>query len=100
MHDQFSSAFFRTNFQTLPIVSSSIERFRGQLTKLENLVDNVLPGDASAWRTNWPFIKIRLQDLRSAANEVARFADEAQAELIRELREASHVTASASHPKA
>jgi hypothetical protein len=94
VHDHFSSAFFRTNFKSLPPVSVAIDKFREKLKTLETQIDFVPPGDAAAWRHSWPVIKVRMSDLRRAAVEVENLAEQAQADVVRELREAGEVTTS------
>ena len=89
IHDHFSGTFFRTSFVCLPGVESGIETFRERLLALEQQINGIVPGDATAWRRTWPILKLRMHDLRVEAVKINNLADKVHNELVQELRAAA-----------
>jgi hypothetical protein len=89
IHDHFSATFFQTSFAALPGAEAAIEEFRDRLSALENQLNGIPPGDATAWRRTWPILKVRMHDLRVEAVKLNNLADTIHSELIVELREAA-----------
>ncbi|KVD70357.1 hypothetical protein [Burkholderia ubonensis] len=87
IHDHFSGTLFRTDFNCLPGVEIMIKGFRDRLLVLEQTLNGIVPGDAEAWRRTWPFLKLRMHDLRVEAVKVNNLADEIHSDLVQELRQ-------------
>jgi hypothetical protein len=92
IHDHFSGTFFHTSFAALPGVEALINEFRNRLTALENQLNGIPPGDATAWRRTWPVLKVRMHDLRIEALKLNNLADTLHSKLIVELREAAQAS--------
>jgi hypothetical protein len=88
IHDHFSGTFFQTSFACLPGVEAGIQSFRDRLLALEQQINGIVPGDATAWRRTWPFLKLRMHDLRIEAVKLDNLADEVHSNLVLELRQA------------
>ena len=89
IRDQFSGTFFRTEFDGLPDIKRLIDIFRANVTNIDRTCSGIPAGNLAAFRALWPSISTEFNNLKNAAYDVRRKAEDVQAELIEELLRAS-----------
>ena len=89
IRDQFSGTFFRTDFDDLPDMRRLIDIFRGHVTNIDRTVSGIPAGNLQAFRALWGSISTEFNNLKNAAYEVRRNAEDLQGRLIGELMKSS-----------
>lgn len=86
IRDQFSGTFFRTQFDELPDMKRLIDIFRAHVTNIDRTCSGI---PATAFRALWGSINTEFNNLKNAAYEIRRSAEDLQAKLIGELLKSS-----------
>jgi hypothetical protein len=89
IRDQFSGTFFRTEFDNLPDMRRRIDIFRAHITNLDRTCSGIPAGNLLAFRSLWSSISTEFNNLKNAAYDVRRNAEDVQAQLIDELLSSS-----------
>jgi DNA repair exonuclease SbcCD ATPase subunit len=89
IRDQFSGTFFRTDFDHLPDMRRRIDIFRAHVMNLDRTCSGIPAGNLQAFRSLWSSISTELNNLKNAAYDVRRHAEDVQAQLIDELLKSS-----------
>jgi len=89
IRDQFSGTFFRTEFDDLPDMKRLIDIFRAHVTNIDRTCSGIPAGNLQAFRALWPSISTEFNNLKNAAYEVRRHAEDLQGRLIAELLKSS-----------
>jgi hypothetical protein len=89
VRDTFSGTFFRSDVDRLPDIPDQIRIFRARLTSLDTTISAIPPGNLPALQALWGQITTQFNDARNSARDIQRRAEDLQADLIRELREAA-----------
>jgi hypothetical protein len=86
IRDQFSGTFFRTEFDELPDMKRLIDIFRAHGTNIDRTCSGIPAGNLAAFRALWGSINTEFNNLKNAAYEIRRSAEDLQAKLIGELK--------------
>jgi hypothetical protein len=89
IRDQFSGTFFRTDFEDLPDMKRLIDIFRAHVTNIDRTCSGIPAGNLQAFRALWSSISTEFNNLKNAAYEVRRQAEDLQGRLITELLKSS-----------
>ena len=89
IRDQFSGTFFRTDFDDLPDMKRLIDIFRAHVTNIDRTCSGIPAGNLQAFRALWSSIGTEFNNLKNAAYEVRRHAEDLQGRLIAELLKSS-----------
>jgi hypothetical protein len=89
IRDQFSGTFFRTDFDDLPDMKRLIDIFRAHVTNIDRTCSGIPAGNLPAFRALWGSISTEFNNLKNAAYEVRRQAEDLQGRLIGELLKSS-----------
>jgi polyhydroxyalkanoate synthesis regulator phasin len=88
IHDHFSSAFFRTNYDKLPEIEAMITNFRNRIKDLDRDLNAIPPGHAQMLGLSWgTTLKADLFRLRRDVLEIENKANEKFEAVVNELRE-------------
>jgi len=88
--DQFSSVFFRTSYDQLPVIERMIDNFRNRIKDIDRDVSTVSFGQPQMLTILWgASLKGDLFRLRRDAMEIERTANETFENVINELRQAA-----------
>jgi len=85
IRDQFSSTFFRTEFDKLPGMEDKLKEFRTNLNNLDRTLSTIPAGNFEAFKALWPNIMVEFNNLRNSGHEVGRLAEDIHGRLIDEL---------------
>lgn len=92
IHDHFSSAFFRTNYDKLPEIENKIKNFRDRINELDRDLSAIPQGQLQMLQISWSTtLKADLFRLRRDAMEIESKANEKFEEVVNELREVASV---------
>jgi hypothetical protein len=89
IRDQFSGTFFRTDFDDLPDMKRLIDIFRSSANNVDRTCSGIPAGNLQAFRALWPSISTEFNNLKNAAYDVRRRAEDLQGMLISELIKSS-----------
>jgi hypothetical protein len=89
IRDQFSGTFFRTDFDDLPGMKSLIDIFRSSANNIDRTCSGIPAGNLQAFRALWSSISTDFNNLKNAAYEVRRRAEDLHGDLISELMKSS-----------
>jgi hypothetical protein len=89
IRDQFSGTFFRTEFDELPDMKRLIDIFRANVTNIDRTCSGIPAGNLQAFRALWGSISTEFNNLKNAAYEIRRSAEDLQGKLIAELLKSS-----------
>ncbi len=88
IHDHFSSAFFRTNYDKLTEIEAMITNFRNRIKDLDRDLNAIPPGHAQMLGLSWgTTLKADLFRLRRDVLEIENKANEKFEAVVNELRE-------------
>lgn len=90
--DQFSGAFFRTNYDKLPQIEKMIDEFRRRITEVDRDMSAISSGRPDMLKMVWGVsIKADLFRLRRDALGIVQVANQIFEEAINELRQTASV---------
>ena len=89
IHDHFSTAFFQTQFASLPGVETQLIVFRSKLTDLERTVRSITPGNDAVFKGQWSTMSVQFNDAMNLAWQLNSLADDLHGRLILELKAAA-----------
>jgi hypothetical protein len=85
INDQFSSTFFRAQFDSLPGMEAKLEIFRANLRNVDRTVSTIPAGNFEVFKVLWSQITVEFNNVRNSGYEVRRHAEEIHGRLIEEL---------------
>lgn len=89
VRDHFSGTFFRSDVDRLPDIPLQIEIFRARIRSLDQTVFAIQPGNLAAVKALWSQVITQFNDARNSTWDIQRKAEDLQAALIQELRDAA-----------
>ena len=90
--DQFSGAFFRTNYDKLPVIEKMIDEFREGIKEIDRDISSISSGHPDMLKIFWgTSIKADLFRLRRDALKIAAVANQIFEDAIIELRQTASV---------
>jgi hypothetical protein len=89
IRDQFSGTFFRTVFDELPDMRRLIDIFRAHVTNIDRTCSGIPAGNLQAFRALWGSISTDFNNMKNAAYDIRRSAEQLQGDLIAELLKSS-----------